>query len=116
MLLQLFYAAIILGGCTLSRASDPRRILKAPEIPNVAMGDQGLVNVFFRESADVAPYSTHNAEFYKEDGPIIFMNASEVDASGIVPHYSALNAALLQDSGDCIGSEKAVWPVRWSLN
>lgn len=34
------------------------------------------------------------------------MNASEIDASGIVPHYFALHAALLQDSGDCIGSEK----------
>ncbi len=34
------------------------------------------------------------------------MNASEVDASGIVPHYFALNAVLLQDSGDYICSEK----------
>ncbi|PBK94321.1 hypothetical protein ARMGADRAFT_1164567 [Armillaria gallica] len=125
LLLQLFYAAVILGGC----ASLP----KAPGIP---------------KSADVAPYGTvyyfdqlidhdvlskgtfkqrywYNAEFYKEDGPIIFMNASEVDASGIVPHYFALHAALLQDSGDCIGSEKldgrgiechTIWTLIYGFN
>ncbi len=83
MLLQLFYAAVILGGC----ASLP----KAPGIPKVDMGDHESVDVLFRdhESADVAPYGTvyyfdqlidhddpskrtfkqryrHNAEFYKE--------------------------------------------------
>ncbi|PBK94325.1 hypothetical protein ARMGADRAFT_90233 [Armillaria gallica] len=47
----------------------------------------------------------HRAEFYNEDGPIILMNAGEVDASGTVPHvYFAHNAVLLQDSGDCTGS------------
>ncbi|KAK0184358.1 hypothetical protein F5146DRAFT_247042 [Armillaria mellea] len=97
ILLQLFYVAIVLGGCTLSRAFDRRRIPKASRISKVDIGDHESVNAFFRESAAVAPYDAafyfdrlidhapskgtfkqkhrHRGKPYNEDGPIIFMDA-----------------------------------------
>lgn len=63
MLLPLFYATIILGGCALSRAFDRRRVSKAPEIPQV---DMGAMDYSMPSFVTVAPYDT----VYYFDQPI----------------------------------------------
>ncbi|KAK0200150.1 peptidase S28 [Desarmillaria ectypa] len=124
MVLQSFYIAIFLSGYALVRASDRRYIPKAPGIPKVGMGDHESDNALFRESTAVAPYDTvyyfdqlidhddpskgtfkqrywHSAEFYRDGGPIILMNAGEVDASDYYGYVTdqTINGVVAQKFG-----------------
>ncbi|KAK0441216.1 peptidase S28 [Desarmillaria tabescens] len=115
---------ITLGSHALGRTFDRRAIPKAPGIPKVDMGGHKSFNALFRESASVTPYDTvyyfdqlidhddpskgmfkqrywHSAEFYKEGGPIILMNAGEVDASNYYSYVtdSTINGVVAQKFG-----------------
>ncbi|PBK68058.1 hypothetical protein ARMSODRAFT_1020087 [Armillaria solidipes] len=138
MVLLLFYATIILRAYVLGRTSDRRRIPKASEIPKVDIENHESANALFRESAAVAPYDTvyyfdqltdhddpskgtfkqrywPSAEFYTEGGPIIFMNAGEVDASGTVTSTFPRMPSFYRTAVIVLVQKRCREPDRWEL-
>ncbi|KAG7441696.1 peptidase S28 [Guyanagaster necrorhizus] len=127
MLVQPFLALVVFSSCVVvfgGRIPAFRRP-KPPGIPKVAVGDLEVVAANARLRArDLPPYDTiyyfdqlidhddpsmgtfqqrywHSAEFYEAGGPIILMNAGEVDASSYYGYVtnSTINGVVAQQFG-----------------
>ncbi|KAK0437340.1 peptidase S28 [Armillaria borealis] len=122
MLVQLFFVLVLFCNCALS-GRVPLRRPKPPGIPKVEVSDLQASNAHLR-TRDLPPYDTvyyfdqlidhddpskgtfkqrywHTAEFYEAGGPIILMNAGEVDASAYYGYVTnrTINGVVAQQFG-----------------